>query len=119
MSAADMTRRDAVAALAFGALMAPRLPLPSRYRDSDTIAWLRERIPGDFARQVAEDLVRHDATLTPQANKAFARKFAPESEAGLVRTQRAMQQDYEQGNIVLVGGWMVSLTEARLVAAAA
>ncbi len=113
----DLTRREMVAALAFAALGAPRLPLHGLR--ADTIEWLRERVPKPFAAAVAQDMLQQDSAWTSASNVAFARGLAPETPKGLERMQRAIAQDYAAGRVVTVQGWVVSLTEARLVAAAA
>ncbi len=113
----DLTRREMVGALAFAALGAPRF-VP-RGRRADTIEWLRERVPRPFAIAVAQDLLQQDAAWTAEGHVAFARDLAPETAKGLERMQRAVAKDYAADRLVTVQGWMVSLTEARLVAAAA
>ncbi len=113
----DLTRREMVGALAFAALGAPRLAIHGRR--ADTIEWLRERVPRPFATAVAQDLLRQDAAWRAEGNIAFARELAPETAKGLERMQRAIAKDYAADRLVTVQGWVVSLTEARLVAAAA
>lgn len=116
----DFTRREAVAALALAALRLPGTVRIQPAGPGDTIAWLRERIPQEFAASVAPDVAKQlPGEGRPDAARRHAVALAPETESGNRRMRAAISEDYRQGRIVSVDGWIISRTEALLIAAAA
>ena len=114
-----MRRRDVIAGLGASAVAgAPALAAPAA---SDPMVLLRQLTPRESAAALCRYLAR-DAAIgaTPRdtAELLAARLCGvPADDSALRRRVSAcIRQDYAQGRVVVVRGWTMALTEARLAA---
>jgi hypothetical protein len=121
-----LTRREllrlvaaALPALAPSALSAARLPLDAARAD-ELDRWIAESLGGaDLAALARDYAARFPAERAPAALRRAILAGRRRGEAIAAHVGRAVHADFAAGRIVVLDGWHLARTEARLIALAA
>lgn len=102
------------------------LASPPDAADARIPRWLRELLadPGAMAGFGRSYLAQHPQEKDPTRLAESVRRALPETRPGepddwLARANAAVEADYARGDTVMLTGWIISRTEARIYALAA